>query len=132
MIPSMKYLVDTHILIWAVANTSRLPPAAKKILSDPTGEFHFSAASAWEIALKHAKRPADIPLSARDARQEFLAAGFQELGVDSEAAAAVDDLPRIHGDPFDRLLIAQSRQSGMILLTHDHLLAPYGENIVTV
>lgn len=128
----MRYLVDTHILIWAVANTQRLPPAAREILSDPADEFHFSAASIWEIALKHAKRPADIPLSARDAREEFLAAGFRELGIDSESAAAVDDLPRIHGDPFDRLLIAQSRRFGMTLLTHDHLLAPYGENIVTV
>ena len=128
----MRYLVDTHILIWAVANTARLPSAAREILSDPTGEFHFSAASVWEIALKHAKRPADIPLSARDARREFLAAGFRELVIDSETAAAVDDLPRIHGDPFDRLLIAQSRRFGMTLLTHDHLLAPYGENIVTV
>ena len=129
---TMKYLVDTHILIWAVANTRMLSPSAKSILSDETSEFFFSAASIWEIALKCAKHPDDMPLSAADARHEFLVAGFKELQIDSGAAVAVGALPTIHGDPFDRLLIAQSRVSGMKFLTHDHLIAPYGENVVMV
>jgi PIN domain nuclease of toxin-antitoxin system len=128
----MKYLVDTHILIWAVANTHMLSASAKSILSDATSEFFFSAASIWEIALKCAKHPDVMPLSAADARREFLAAGFKELKIDSESAVAVGTLPLIHGDPFDRLLIAQSRVNGMKFLSHDHLIAPYDENVVMV
>ena len=127
---AMRYLVDTHMLIWAVANTARLSAVAKGILSNPSNEFYFSAASIWEIALKHAKHPLDIPLSAQDAKCEFLNAGFIELRIDSDAASAVGDLPLIHGDPFDRLLISQSRRLGMLFLTHDHLIEPYGENVV--
>lgn len=129
---AMRYLVDTHVLIWAVANTARLSATAKDILSNPSNEFYFSAASIWEIALKHSKHPLDIPLSAQDAKREFLDAGFRELRIDSDAAATVSDLPLIHGDPFDRLLISQSRRSGMLFITHDHLIEPYGENIVMV
>lgn len=129
---AMRYLVDTHVLIWAVANTPRLSPAARDILSTPSHEFYFSAASIWEIALKHLKHPLDIPLSAQDAKREFLDAGFRELTIDSDAASAVGDLPPIHGDPFDRLLISQSRRSGMLFLTHDHLIKPYGGNIVMI
>ncbi len=128
----MKYLVDTHILIWAVANTQMLSSSAKSILSDGTSDFFFSAASIWEIALKCVKHPDVMPLSAADARREFLAAGFKELTVDSDAAVATSALPNIHGDPFDRLLIAQSRVHGMKFLTHDHLIEPYGENVVMV
>ena len=128
----MKYLVDTHILIWAVANMRMLSSSAKSILADETSEFFFSAASVWEIALKCAKHPDDMPLSAADARREFLAAGFRELKIDSKAAVGVGALPSIHGDPFDRLLIAQSRVNGMKFLTHDHLIASYGENVVMV
>ena len=128
----MKYLVDTHLLIWAVANTHMLSSVAKSILSDATSEFFFSVASIWEIALKCAKHPDDMPLSAADARREFIAAGFKELTIDSDAAVAISALPSIHGDPFDRLLIAQSRVSGLKFLTHDHLIAPYGGNVVMV
>ena len=72
----MKYLVDTHLLIWTVLNSSKLSDRARAVLSQTNGEYCFSAASIWEIALKRAKHPDQFPLSAREARELFLAAGF--------------------------------------------------------
>ncbi len=128
----MKYLVDTHLLIWSVANSGRMPEMARTILEDVANECIFSAASIWEIALKHIKHPNDIPLGAEDARLLFLAAGYVEIPVSAKHSSFVEQLPRIHLDPFDRMLVAQAQLEGMQLLTHDHLLPPYGPFVVQV
>ena len=123
----MKYLVDTHLLIWTVLNSSKLSDKARAVLDQANGEYYFSAASIWEIALKRTKHPDLFPMSAREARELFLAAGFAELDVSSSHCAAVDALPPIHGDPFDRLLIAQALSEGMKLVTHDRMIVQYGD-----
>ena len=128
----MKYLVDTHLLIWSVANSGKMPETARTILEDAANECIFSAASIWEIALKHIKRPDDIPLGAEDARRLFLDAGYLELPVSARHSSFVEQLPRIHLDPFDRMLVAQAQLEGMQLLTHDHVLSPYGPFVLQV
>ena len=128
----MKYLVDTHLLIWAVLNSSKLSDRARAVLGQANGEYCFSAASIWEIALKRTKHPDQFPMSAREARELFLAAGFAELDVSSSHCAAVEGLPPIHGDPFDRVLIAQALSEGMKLVTHDRLVVQYGDMVVAV
>lgn len=128
----MKYLVDTHVLIWAVLDSERLSEKARHLLLDTTAEHYFSPVSVWEIAIKRAKNPDLLPFSADTARDLFLAAGFAELEIAATACAAVETLPPIHADPFDRLLVAQAKTAGMTLLTHDRLLAPYGDFILKV
>ena len=128
----MKYLVDTHLLIWTVLDSAKLSDVAKKILEEDDGEYYFSAASVWEIALKRQKHPEQFPFTATAARDLFLAAGFIERVVSSKHSAAVEDLPHLHGDPFDRLLVAQARCEGMKLLTHDRMIVQYRDVAVEV
>ncbi len=128
----MKFLVDTHILIWAVLNSSKLSDRARAVLNQADGEYCFSAASIWEIALKRMKHPDQFPVSACEARELFISAGFEELSVSSSHCAEVESLPPIHGDPFDRILIAQALREGMKLVTHDRMVVQYGDVAVAV
>ncbi len=128
----MKCLVDTHLAIWSVADSGKLSKKATAILRDDRIRFYFSAASIWEIAIKRAKHPEEIPIGADEARNLFLEAGYRELPVTSYHAASVESLPAIHADPFDRILVAQAKIEGMRLLTHDHILPGYGDFVVEV
>lgn len=128
----MKYLIDTHLLIWAVADSGKLSPIARRIFSDPKAECFYSAASIWEISIKRMKHPDKMPLSGVQARKLFLEAGFLELPITSVHAVSVTDLPDVHGDPFDRMLIAQAGIEGMTLVTHDAMVAKYGCGIIEV
>lgn len=128
----MKYLVDTHLAIWSVANSGKLPPKAAKLMGETSSVFFFSAASVWEIAIKRAKHPEDVPISAEEARNLFLEAGYRELPVSSSHSILVEHLPPLHADPFDRMLVAQAQTEGMKLLTHDHVIPQYGDFVVRV
>ncbi len=128
----MRYLVDTHVLIWATMDSAKLSNAAREALCKGDGEYYFSAASIWEIALKRTKHPEQFPFTAAAARKLFFAAGFVELSVSARHSAAVEDLPKIHGDPFDRLLVAQALSENMKLVTHDRMILQYGDIAVEV
>lgn len=128
----MKYLVDTHLAIWSVANSAKLSKKALSVLGDSRVRFFFSAASIWEIAIKRAKHADEIPFEADDARKLFHEAGYRELAVTASHAAAVERLPSIHADPFDRILVAQAQIEGMNLLTHDSIIPAYGTFVVKV
>ena len=121
----MKLLLDTHLLLWAAGNPDRLPDAARGLLEDPQNEPIFSAASLWEVAVKHGLGRADFRVDARLLRRGLLDNGYGELPITSEHAVALDSLPSIHKDPFDRILIAQSMVEGITLLTADPLVARY-------
>jgi PIN domain nuclease of toxin-antitoxin system len=121
----MKLLLDTHVLLWAAEQPGRLPRAARALLADPRNEPMFSAASLWEIAIKSGLGRDDFQVDARLLPRGLLDNGYGELPVASEHAAAIDGLPPIHKDPFDRLLIAQSMVEGITLLTNDPLVAQY-------
>lgn len=123
----MKCLVDTHLLLWAVLDSQKLSPKAIVALGEVESEYFFSAASIWEIAIKRSKHPDKIPVSGSEALRLFLNAGFKELMISSEHAKATQELPGIHADPFDRMLIAQAKTEGMKLLTHDGNMAAYGD-----
>jgi PIN domain nuclease of toxin-antitoxin system len=94
-----------------------------------------SAASVWEIALKHALGrggPNAMPISGREAVTYFVEAGYALLPISPEHAASVEALPALHADPFDRMLIAQASAEPMRLLTHDAALIGYGEMVLKV
>ena len=121
----MKFLLDTHLLLWAAGDTKRLSAKARKLLNEPTSELFFSAASLWEIATKRGLDRDDFKVDARILRRRLLDNGYKELTISSEHAVATDSLPPIHKDPFDRILIAQAMVEGITLLTSDAVVAQY-------
>jgi PIN domain nuclease of toxin-antitoxin system len=121
----MKLLLDTHLLLWAAGEPRRLPAALRKLLNSPRNDLLFSAASLWEIAIKRALGRRDFRVDPRLLRRGLLENGYVELPVTGEHAVALDGLPAIHKDPFDRILAAQAMTEGVTLLTADPLLAQY-------
>ena len=128
----MKILLDTHLLLWGMTGNAKLSDRAKAYLQDTENLCYFSAASIWEIGLKRRNHPESIPMTPEEVRQFCLSSGLYALPVDASHAAAANELPPIHGDPFDRMLVAQSREEGMVLLTHDDKLPPYGDWVIAV
>ncbi len=121
----MKLLLDTHLLLWAAGQPERLPPTAHALLEDPRNELLFSAASLWEIAIKRGLGRGDFRVDPRLLRRGLLDNGYGELAITSAHAVALDSLPPIHKDPFDRILVAQSIVEGITLLTADPVVAEY-------
>ena len=125
----MKLLLDTHLLLWVAGEPKKLPAKARRLIADIDNELMFSAASIWEVAIKRALGRADLQVDTRLFRRGLIDNGYVELPVFSAHAVAVEALPPIHKDPFDRLLIAQSLVEGIVLLTTDATVAQYGGSI---
>ena len=115
----MNYLLDTHILIWTLVDPDKMPGPMRRIVEDMGNRVWFSAASIWEIAIKHSLAKADFTLEPATIWKAAGETGFEELAVMAEHAVGVDALPWLHKDPFDRLLVAQARAAGMKLLSMD-------------
>ncbi len=121
----MKLLLDTHLLLWAAGQPDQLSEAARVLLVDEQHELLFSAASLWELAIKRGLGRSDFRVEPRLLRRGLLDNGYSELPVTSEHAVAIDMLPPIHKDPFDRILVAQALTEGITLVTTDPLVAQY-------
>ena len=121
----MKLLLDTHVLLWAAGAPERLASDIRALLDDPENQPIFSAASLWEIAIKKSLGRGDFIVDARALRHGLLDNGYSELAVSGEHAVAVDALPPIHKDPFDRILVAQAIVESITLLTADAIVAQY-------
>lgn len=121
----MKLLLDTHLLLWAAGEPDRLSAEARLLIGAPENELLFSAASLWEIAIKRGLGRDDFRVDARLLRRGLLDNGYGELPIGSAHVVAVDSLPPIHKDPFDRILVSQATVEGITLLTVDSLLAQY-------
>jgi PIN domain nuclease of toxin-antitoxin system len=121
----MRLLLDTHLLLWTTIVSSRLTARARQLIDDGENELLFSVASIWEIAVKRLARSADFDVDARTLRNTLLAANYVELPVTSDHAIATLDLPPLHKDPVDRILIAQSLVEGITLLTSDRAVSRY-------
>jgi PIN domain nuclease of toxin-antitoxin system len=128
----MKLLLDTHLLLWAAAQPTKLSPQARGLIEDERNQLIFSAASLWEIAIKRAIGRADFIVDPRQFLRALTDNGYLELPVSSLHAVAVDALPSIHKDPFDRMLLAQALTEGITLLTADPVVARYGEPVQAV
>ena len=128
----MRLLLDTHTAIWALTAIERLGDRVQYLIGDPSNQVCVSATSILEIALKHTTgKVADLPFSAGDAVRHFRAAGYILLDVTPDTAAAVETLPLIHRDPFDRLIVAQALTTPLRLVTHDRTVARYSDTIIT-
>ena len=121
----MKFLLDTHLLLWAAGDIRDLPARARQLIQNSANELIFSAASLWEIAIKSSRPRPDFHANPRLLRRALFDNGYSELSVRSEHVVAVADLPPIHKDPFDRLLVAQATVEGVLLLTVDSIVAQY-------
>lgn len=121
----MKLLLDTHLLLWAAGAPQRLSDEARTLLEAPANELFFSAASLWEVAIKRSLGREDFQVDARLLRRGLLDNGYSELVIGSEHVVAIDTLPPLHKDPFDRLLIVQAMVEGITLLTADAIVAQY-------
>jgi PIN domain nuclease of toxin-antitoxin system len=129
----MRLLLDTHVALWAVLDDHQIRPSARALIADEENPIFVSVVTLWEIAIKFARprgRPDDMPISAAEALSYFMEAGYQLLGVTVSHALAVAELPSIHADPFDRMLIAQARSEPLRLMTNDAAIIRYGEDIV--
>lgn len=121
----MKLLLDTHLLLWSAGEPARLSAEARGLIEDPANEPWFSAVSLWEIAIKRGLGRADFKADPRILRRGLLDNGYGELPMNSEHAVAIDGLPHLHKDPFDRILIAQAMVEGILLLTADSQVSQY-------
>lgn len=128
----MRLLLDTHVALWALTDDPRLSQRARALIADPANDVLVSAASVWEIAIKHALGRGDMPISGDQALDWFRQAGYQLLPIAPEHAAAVEHLPVHHRDPFDRMLVAQATAEPLRLLTHDPLVLRYGDVVIAV
>lgn len=128
----MKLLLDTHIALWAIADDWRLNDLARSLIDDPENEVMVSAATVWEISIKHALARGNMPISGEEALGYFRSAEFMLLGITPVHAAAVETLPPLHADPFDRILIAQAMTEPARLLTRDAQVAAYGAMVLVV
>ena len=125
-------LLDTQLLLWASSLPERLSDKARALLEDPATKLFFSAASLWEVAIKNGLGRSDFRVDPRVLRRGLLENGYSELAVTGAHAVAVDLLPPIHKDPFDRMLVAQAQTEGITLLSADKVLGRYPGPIVVV
>lgn len=125
----MKLLLDTHVALWAISDDRKLSDAGRRAIA-AADQVLVSVVSLWEIAIKHALRKGrhdDMVVSGTEAARLFAVAGYSILPILADHATALDTLPPLHGDPFDRLLVAQALTEPMHLLTRDARLSAYGD-----
>lgn len=122
----MRYLLDTHIVLWFAQGSERLPPAALDAIMDPRVSCDVSMASAWEVAIKLSLGKLELDGGASGFFTLLDDNGFGLVPVDREAVEAVETLPFHHRDPFDRLLIATAMSRGLTLITVDTAFSAYG------
>ena len=128
----MKVLLDTHILLWALSDDSRLPVKARKLIENPDNEIFYSVVSAWEIEIKKLAHPDSMPIGAEETVAYCVEAGFHCASIRNDHIFLLKSLHRSEGsaphrDPFDRIMICQAMSDDMIFVTHDSLLADYEE-----
>jgi PIN domain nuclease of toxin-antitoxin system len=128
----VNILLDTHVALWALTDDAKLTSEARVLILDDANRVFYSVASMWEIAIKKALKPDRIPLSGVEFLHFCEQAGYEGLPIRDRHVIALESLPPLHGDPFDRILIAQANAEALTLLTHDATLSGYGEAVRVV
>jgi len=126
----MRVLIDTLILLWAAAG--ELPPEAARYIQNMDNTLLFSPASIWEVVIKRSLGREDFKVDPASFYSGLLSAGYQELPISGRHTLLVSNLPPLHKDPFDRILLAQSASEGIPLLTSDSVLAQYPGSLIFV
>lgn len=131
----MKLLLDTRIALWAISDSKQFSEEVRALLENEENAVYYSMASVWEIAIKRKIHPDQMPMDEEVFVSLCEENGFERLDImlphifELKNLARRENVPR-HNDPFDRLIIAQAKTENMVLITHDSLLAGYGEKCV--
>jgi PIN domain nuclease of toxin-antitoxin system len=128
----LKFLFDTHLLIWALRTPAKLSPRISEMIDDRSVQRCFSIVSLWEVVVKAGLKRPDFEFDAHTMRRDLLKGAFQEIDVVADHVLALRDLSRLHGDPFDRLLVAQAIAEGLTLVTADRQLSAYPARVMLV
>ncbi|MDR2947234.1 MAG: type II toxin-antitoxin system VapC family toxin [Candidatus Adiutrix sp.] len=128
----MKILLDTQMVIWATFWPELLPGQARQLIADEDNDMYFSPASLWEVAIKSAQNRPDFQVDAKILRGQLLERGYREMAITGLHTTAVSDLPLVHKDPFDRLLLAQAKTENLSLVTSDATLAMYPAPVLLI
>jgi PIN domain nuclease of toxin-antitoxin system len=127
----LKLLLDTHAVLWVLANDRRLSQTARELVEDEDHSCFLSAASVWEIAIKRSVGKLDAPVGfPAEFHEEMTRRGIASIPIYDTHAAVVADLPLHHRDPFDRLLVAQAQAEGMSILSKDEILRAYDVTVL--
>lgn len=131
----MRLLLDTHILLWALADDARLPAVARSLIEDRTNLVMYSVAAVWEVEIKHGSRPDQMLIGASELVEYCDKAWFESLALANRHVMALGSLQRpkeavAHNDPFDRIMLAQAKSDGLVFVTHDSLIPGYNESCV--
>ncbi|MCR4670853.1 MAG: type II toxin-antitoxin system VapC family toxin [Saccharofermentans sp.] len=126
----MNILLDTHVLIWCFFSAQKIPDEIKDLITDPENNIFYSSLSVWEIGLKHAKRPREMPVDSERIIKECKKTGFLPLSlcndhVLAESELVLKDQTIDHKDPFDRMLLSQALSEDMVFITHDPKMKAY-------
>jgi len=128
----MRLLLDTHLLLWAVAMSDRLSGQARILIEDGSNQVYCSAASLWEIAIKAGLGRQDFQVDLQALRGALSEMAIEELPVTGRHTEKLLELAPIHKDPFDRMLIAQGMVEPLVLLTNDAILTRYWDGVQLV
>ena len=131
----MKILLDTHILLWAIAGDSQLSQEAIKLITDEENELYYSTASVWEVQIKHMAKPDKMKIGGAFLSEKAKELGCRMLPIYDKHVELLETLHRPesakeHHDPFDRIMLAQAKSEGLFFLTHDNLIKDYNESCV--
>lgn len=125
----MKYLLDTHILIWAFSDTENLSKKVKKILDNEEG-IYASIASFWEIGIKKSIGKLNVPFTVKQLEEQCLAQKIEILPIEAACIDKLSKLPNIHSDPFDRMLVAQAQAENLAIITKDSKIKLYDVKVL--
>jgi len=125
----VNYLLDTHVLLWAAQDS--LPRSAKDYFAEENS-LYFSPASIWEVVIKRGLGRDDFQIDPKAFYKGLLAASYRELPITAQHALALEELPPIHKDPFDRILLAQAMAEKMSLITADARLSKYPKGVIAL
>ena len=120
----MRLLLDTHVLLWWLADDRKLRKAAREIIANPNNDVHVSSASVWEAAIKATLGRLEIELD--DLEDAIVRNGFRALPIGFQHAVTAGRLPSVHRDPFDRMLVAQASVEELRIVSHDRVFERYG------
>lgn len=118
----IRYLLDTHIILWWLTSPEKVVPKVRKIISDRKNKIFLSSVSFWEMAIKQSLGRLTVP---KNVLEVLISEGFEILHLTAEEGLSVSDLPFIHNDPFDRILIIQAKLNNLVFITNDSKILGY-------
>jgi PIN domain nuclease of toxin-antitoxin system len=123
-----RYLLDTHTFLWWLKNSDKLGVKVREEISNPDNNIYVSAASIWEISIKKAIGKLEAPSNLTSIVKQK---GFDQLPITLEHGEGIGELPDIHKDPFDRILVVQAQKENLIIVTNDRIIPKYKVNTLS-